>query len=94
MYQLSLDLRFPLTEQIPLPLDYSGCDTRYRNYANLCIGTSGMYAVLDSNGIGTWTTTIDLCSSIKSERIEADVVVIKRPIMSIIESLKNLRKKK
>lgn len=94
MYQLSLDLRFPLTEQIPLPLDYSGCDTRQSAYTCVGHGANGAIIMYTGNGLSTWATTIDLCSSIKSERIEADVVVIKRPIMSIIESLKNLRKKK
>ena len=49
MYQLSIEYFWPLTEQIPLDLDYTGCEKPKLEYSN----PTG-FTILDG---GTWGTT-------------------------------------
>lgn len=63
--QQEIKFFWPLTEQIDLGLDYSGCDTRLNN----CTINSSCGTIAISNG-GTWATT---ALSIQSDKIEATV---------------------
>lgn len=54
MIQQEIQFFWPLTEQIPLDLDYTDCE-RPKFTANNVIGTAGNYII--SNG-GTWNTSI------------------------------------
>lgn len=42
MYQLSIQYFWPLTEQIPLDLDYTGCDIRPSNGLTVSSGNTGL----------------------------------------------------
>lgn len=81
MYQLELDLRPSLTVQLELPFDFAGCDTRFNSLK--CIAWSN--AILVSNGSElTWeNSAIEL-----SSEIVADTVVIRKPIKTIIDNIK------
>lgn len=64
--QQEIKFFWPLTEQIPLELDYSECDTRYNN----CTIKSSCGTIAISNGATSWATTN---LSITSDRIEASI---------------------
>lgn len=64
MYQKEIQFFWPLTEQIPLDLDYSVCDTRYNN----CTISTSHGTIAISNG-GTWTTAM----TVTADKIEASV---------------------
>ena len=51
--QLEIQFFWPLTEQIDLPLDFEGCDTR-QNYTYGCSPLStGLHNIVYNNGITT-----------------------------------------
>ncbi len=52
MQQLSIDFFWPLTEQIPLALDYTDCAKPQLTMPSV---NSGQFVIANS---GTWTTTI------------------------------------
>jgi hypothetical protein len=52
MQQLSIDYFWPLTEQIPLDLDYTDCAKRQLTMPSV---NSGQFFIANN---GTWTTTI------------------------------------
>jgi hypothetical protein len=54
MQQLEINFFWPLTEQVPLELDYSNCE-KPKLYSNNIIGTNGSYVF--STG-STYTTQI------------------------------------
>lgn len=54
MQQLEISFFWPLTEQVPLELDYSNCE-KPKLYSNNIIGTNGSYGF---NTGSTYTTQI------------------------------------
>jgi hypothetical protein len=54
MQQLEISFFYPLTEQVPLELDYSNCE-KPKLYSDNIIGTTGSYVF---NTGGTYTTQI------------------------------------
>jgi len=56
MYQQEIDYFFPLTEQIPLELDYSGC-SKFSPYVTTGTITPSNISFITPGGV-TWTTTI------------------------------------
>ena len=54
MYQQEIRFFWPLTEQIPLDLDYTGCERPSLSYP---LPTDTVNSYIISNG-GTWTTSI------------------------------------
>ena len=54
MHQLEINFFWPLTEQVPLELDYSNCE-KPKLYSNNIIGTNGSYVF---NTGSTWSTQI------------------------------------
>lgn len=64
-YQKEIEYFWPLTEQIPLELDYSECDTTYSH----CTIKSSCGTIAISNG-GSWTTT---ALSVSADKIQAAV---------------------
>ena len=64
MKQLEIEFFYPLTEQIPLDLDFTPCEEFYRKLSVTGYGTlSGQ--VLSSDGLlgGTWTTLAPTATS-------------------------------
>lgn len=58
MQQLEIQFFWPLTEQIPLDLDYTGCD-KPKIYTTLPINSTGAYTFTATNG-GTITNTFNI----------------------------------
>jgi hypothetical protein len=59
MQQLEIKFFWPLTEQIPLDLDYTGCD-KPKIFTTLpIINSTGSYTLTASNG-GTITSTFNI----------------------------------
>ena len=56
MNQLEIQFFWPLTEQVPLELDYSNCE-KPKLYINNIIGTNGSYVL--TNGATTSTFHVD-----------------------------------
>ena len=72
MQQLEIQYFFPLTEQIPLDLDFTPCvEFQKRKYENSVIGTSGMVLSV-ANGGTTWTTA-NVASTIQFRRDDKSV---------------------
>lgn len=81
MYQLEFDLRPSLTVQLELPFDYTGCDTRFDSLK--CVAWSNSILVVSNGGELSWEN-----SAIQSSEIVADTVVVRKPIKTIIENIK------
>ena len=63
MYQTSIQFFWPLTEQIPLDLDYTDCERPKLIYSNTAIsGDTGM-AFVTNVGLPVWTTSINVDSN-------------------------------
>jgi hypothetical protein len=60
MYQTEIQFFWPLTEQIPLDLDYTGCVTKntLKYNASLAGGTGVTFT--HGNGTPVWTTSINV----------------------------------
>lgn len=64
MQQLEIQYFFPLTEQIPLDLDYTECDKPKIYWTTEVLGTSGQLLSVGAGGTGltfaepTWKTVI------------------------------------
>ena len=91
MYQMNLELRFPMDEQLQLPFDFSGCgiqpDSCQRIGGTLSvIGCSGMFL---SNGGGNphWSSVNEVAE------MKVDTIIIKSPFASIRETFKQYFKK-
>jgi hypothetical protein len=75
MYQTQIQFFFPLTEQIPLDLDYTGCDTQSLFTISAVNGSTGL-SLLSTNSNMTWTTVV------KSDEVETkqlSIVLDKTP---------------
>ena len=59
--QIEIKFFWPLTEQIPLDLDYTGCDKPKLYYYNAPTnGVAGEYFIVGNNSQATWSTAIQL----------------------------------
>jgi hypothetical protein len=56
MQQLNIEYFFPLTEQIPLELDYSECENPKIYWNTEVLGTSGQFLINGGTGATAWTT--------------------------------------
>jgi hypothetical protein len=56
MQQLNIEYFFPLTEQIPLELDYKPCDDYFEEQRKKQTYTGYTLNTWNSNGATTWTT--------------------------------------
>ncbi len=56
MQQLNIQYFFPLTEQIPLELDYEDCGKPMIYRTTEVLGTSGQFLINGGTGATTWTT--------------------------------------
>ncbi len=82
MYQMNLELRFPMDEQLLLPLDYTGCDTR--TYSNNCItALNGSFLVTTGNGI-SWKREPTFT------KLEVDELIVKKPVKSLVGTIKSM----
>ena len=79
MYQLEFDLRPSLTVQLELPFDYTGCDTRFDSLK--CVAWSNSILV-SREGSLTWEELPKIPSLV------ADTVIVRKPIKTIIENIK------
>lgn len=63
MYQQSIEFFWPLTEQIPLELDYTEC-VKYKQLTTYPLSTTGGFTTVASTGVfniaPTWTTSINV----------------------------------
>jgi hypothetical protein len=57
MQQLEIEYFFPLTEQIPLELDYEECGKPMIYWTTEVLGTSGQFLTNGGTGSNSWSTT-------------------------------------
>jgi hypothetical protein len=77
MQQLEIEYFFPLTEQIPLELDYSECENPKIYRTTEVLGTSGQFLINGGTG-STWTTmSTNLGSPSFTINIDAMPITIK-----------------
>lgn len=67
MQQLSIEFFWPLTEQIPLDLDYEGCE---RPKISVPINAGGNYAFSLPSSVGTTITASHLVLDIETTKIK------------------------
>jgi hypothetical protein len=60
MYQQEIEFFWPLTEQIPLELDYNGCHLPKYVLSNAAITNFGFGATVPYSLQPTWTTSINV----------------------------------
>jgi len=58
MQQLEIQYFYPLTEQLPLDLDYTNCDKPKLYFSNIAGSTAISSSLLTSTGIGTTSWTL------------------------------------
>ncbi len=86
---MNLDLRFPMDEQLQLPLDYSGCNTRSGNgfwHNGASTVTSGSFLTVNGT-LPTWT------SLTPCEHIEIKTIIVSKPFSSLFKTFVKLFRK-
>lgn len=68
MHQLEIKFFWPLTEQIPLDLDYSRCDN-YESSKMLTTVPKGVTTISIPQDLTTWTTTSTISINPQYERV-------------------------
>jgi hypothetical protein len=87
MYQMNLELRFPMDEQLLLPLDYTGCDTRTYSNSYLTTVPSGSFIVSTGSGL-VWKDPNPI--QVNTSKLEVDELVVKKPFKSLVGTIKSL----
>lgn len=74
MHQQEIQFFWPLTEQIPLDLNYRECNQYQISCSSANIGSGAVLSVAIANGSTSWTP-----SSIKLQENHTTMVVLKKP---------------